>query len=447
MKFDAPEDLEVFLDEEGIRFFKLAVTDIDGVLRGKHVDREKLLSALRGGLGFCDVVLGWDSGDQLYERASLSGWHTGYGDARVSLDLSTVRRLPHEEDTVLVLGEFSGVHAGACPRSLLGRAVRRAEGLGYFPRGAFEYEFFVFEETPHSAREKGYRNLRTLTPGMFGYSMLRSGVHSDLYQNLLSICEELEAPLESLHTETGPGVIEAALRHAPLLEGADRAALFKTFTKIMLQRVGLMGTFMAKWSNDYPGQSGHLHLSLEDEAGTNLFSRGDSAISPVAEHFMAGQVTLLPVVLPMVCSTINSYRRLIPGHWAPTHATWGIENRTCAIRAILGEKDARSEYRIGPADGNPYLVAAAALATGLYGIEHELRVDPITGNGYELAGGAAPLPGTLRDATLAFAESPICLELFGAPFVEHFAQTRLWEDLVFRKHISDFDLERYFEII
>src|SRR5690606_19147443 len=136
---------------------------------------------------------------------------------------------------------------------------------------------------------------------------------------------ELEADIEGLHTETGPGVIEAALCHRPAADAADRAALFKTYTKILLQRAGLMATFMAKWSNDYPGQSGHLHISLTNEAGQNVFQADAGAgLSATLRHFIAGQTLLLPDVLAMVCSTVNAYRRLVPGLWAPTHATWGI---------------------------------------------------------------------------------------------------------------------------
>lgn len=450
MKFDTAEEVEAYLEQSGVRFHKMAIVDIDGVLRGKYVDAKKFRSALRNGFGFCDAVLGWDSADQLYDNTDLVGWHTGYRDAPVRLDLSTLRRLPLEEDTVLVLGNFDGPYAGACPRSLLGRVVDRARAAGFQAHAAFEYEFFVFDETPESVREKGYRNLKPFTPGMFGYSMLRSGVHADLYHQLLETMAELEADIEGLHTETGPGVIEAALCHRPAIDAADRATLFKTYTKVLLQRAGLMGTFMAKWSADYPGQSGHLHISLTDEAGQNVFHTNDGdGLSSTFRHFVAGQALLLPDVLCMVCSTVNAYRRLVPGLWAPTHASWGIENRTTAIRAIpAGHSATRSEYRIGPADGNPHLVLAAALATGLYGIEHKLELAPVEGNAYQNPGqGARELPTSLGDATRAFLESPVTRDLFGDTFVQHFSQTRIWEDRAARRYVSDFDLARYFEII
>lgn len=450
MKFESPEALEEYLDSEHIRFHKVAAIDIDGIFRGKYIDRAKFSSALRKGFGFCDVVLGWDSQDELYDNAQLSGWHTGYRDAPVELDLSSVRRIPFEEDTIFLLSNFVGNYAEACCRTLLRRVVQKAEGLGFFPRASVEYEFFVFDETPHSVREKGYRNLTPITPGMFGYSVIRNSVHSEIHRELIEDLAALEVPIEGLHTETGPGVIEAALCHAPANEAADRAALFKTFTKVLLQRQGLMGTFMAKWSNEYPGQSGHIHVSLEDAAGKNLFhSDGPDGMSDLFRNFIAGQVKLLPELLPMVCSTVNAYRRLVPGFWAPTHAAWGIENRTTALRAIpAGPSGARSEYRIGPADANPHLAMAAALASGLYGIEHRLTIDPVEGNAYENAGkDAVALSGTLGEATSRFHASKVARELFGDVFVDHFSATRRWEDKKARAHVSDWDLARYFEII
>jgi glutamine synthetase len=308
----------------------------------------------------------------------------------------------------------------------------------------------MFKETPESARAKGYRDLEPLTPGMFGYSMLRSGVHAELYHELLESMELLECPIEGLHTETGPGVLEAALCHDEALAAADKGALFKTFTKILAQRMGLMATFMSKWSNQYPGQSGHIHISLEDpETGNNRFaSEDDSAMSQEMRWFIGGQVALMPELLAMVCSTVNAYRRLVPGMWAPTHAHWGIENRTTAVRVIPGGAGTRSEYRVGPADANPYLALSAALASGLWGIQNQIEPPPpILGSAYESPDASKPLPGTLGEAARAFAASSVARELFGEPFVDHFAATRDWEDRQARKSVTDWDLARYFEVI
>ncbi len=447
------EQLQAFLDREQIRRHKVGVFDIDGIMRGKYVDREKFLSICAGGLGFCDVVLGWDSADALLDNLKVSGWHTGYRDAPVEIDLSTLRRLVIEDGTVLVFGDFTGDYAAVCPRKLLRRQIERANAMGFSPKAALEYEFFLFDETPQSIRDKGYRNLVPFTPGMFGYSMLRSSVHADIYHELLDTMAAMDCAIEGLHTETGPGVLEAAIGVDDALRAADKGALFKTFCKVLAQRRGLMATFMAKWSSDVPGQSGHIHISLVDaKSGTNTFfdAKGEHQMSATMRHFVAGQVKYLPEVLPMVCSTINAYRRMVPGVWAPTSTNWGCENRTTAVRVIpAGPKGQRSEYRIGPADANPYLALAAALGTGLRGIEEKLELPAeVHGNAYDAVGPhSLPLPCTLREATVAFEQSKTAIDLFGAPFVEHFAATRHWEDRQFRKYVSDWDLARYFEII
>jgi len=248
-------------------------------------------------------------------------------------------------------------------------------------------------------------------------------------------------------------VMEAALAYDGTLKSADRAALFKTFAKILAQRNGMMATFMAKWSKDYPGQSGHIHLSLRSaKDGKPVFhdAKDKNGMSKLLRHFVGGQQALLGDVLAMVAPTVNSYTRLIPGFWAPTNATWGIENRTCALRVIPGSaKSQRVEFRIAAADGNPYLALAAALGAGLYGIEHKIEpTAPVVGNAYDQKPAKKlELPHTLWDAAQRLKASKPARALFGDAFVEHFAATREWEERESRKHISDWQLSRYFEII
>jgi glutamine synthetase len=447
------EQARRFIDEGGHPHVKVGVTDIDGVLRGKYLSRDKFFSALEKGFGFCDVIVGWDSNDQLYDNVTYTGWHTAYPDAPVRLLPDTGRVLPFEEDLPFFLCELAGEAEAICPRGLLGSVLRRAEEMGFAASAALEYEFFLFEETPDSVREKGYRDLKPMTPGYFGYSVLRSSVHAEFYRELLDTCRAMDMALEGLHTETGPGVLEAAIGVDEALRAADKAVLFKTFTKVIAQRQGLMATFMAKWSNNWPGQSGHIHLSLKDRAtGRPVFhdAKAERGMSETMRHFIGGQQKLMPEILAMVAATVNSYSRLIPGFWAPTSATWGIENRTTALRAIPGSPSAqRVEYRIAAADANPYIALAAALASGLWGVANKVEPDaPVAGNAYELAATSArDLPRTLWEAAQRLKNSEVARSLFGDAFVDHFAATREWEEREFHKHITDWELARYFEII
>jgi glutamine synthetase len=446
------QQLKSLLNEREIDHVKFGVFDGDAILRGKYVSREKFLSSLDKGLGFCDVVLGWDSNDQLFDNVKYTGWHTAYPDATVRVLPETYREIPFEPRTALVLGEFTGRAEAVCPRGTLRRVLDRAKAMGYSVNASAEFEFFMFEESPESVREKGYRNLKPLTPGYFGYSVLRNSVHAELYQELLDLARDMRFPIEGLHTETGPGVLEAALAYTDALEAADRAALFKTFTKVLAQRHGLMATFMAKWSNDVPGQSGHLHVSLKREAGGSVFHDPAKAdeISDEMRWFIGGQQALMPELLSMVACTVNSYSRLIPGYWAPTSATWGIENRTTALRVIKGGPHSqRVEYRIAAADINPYLALAAAIGSGLWGIENRIEPDaPIVGNAYDREHAKKRrLPATLWEASERLLASKAARSLFGSEFVEHHAATRQWEEREFRKAITNWELARYFEII
>lgn len=442
-----------YLEANNIEQLKVAVFDIDGIMRGKYISRDKFLSALEKGFGFCDVVFGWDSNDQLYDSAKFTGWHTAYPDAIARIVPETARAIPFEPNTLLVLGEFTGKAESICPRRLLKRVLERASAANLAAHSACEYEFFVFNETPESVRAKNYQNLNPITPGYFGYSMLRNSVHSDFYQDLLELCRDMRMPLEGLHTETGPGVLEAAIIYNDALESADRAALFKTFTKVLAQKRGWMASFMAKWSNKWPGQSGHIHISLSDKkTGKPLFydEGAKHNISDKMRWFIGGQQALMPEVLCMVASTVNSYSRLIPGFWAPTSATWGVENRTCALRVIQGgEKAQRVEYRIAAADINPYIAQAAAIGSGLWGIENKIEpTAPIEGNAYDVTlPKKFAFPATLYEAAGRLRASKAARELFGEEFVEHYAQSREWEEREFRKAITDWELSRYFEII
>ncbi|WDE09732.1 glutamine synthetase family protein [Thalassomonas haliotis] len=445
-------DAKQIVEERNLSHVKVGLFDNDGIMRGKYMSKEKFFSSLDNGFAFCDVVLGWDSKDQLYDNVKYTGWHTGYPDAPVRIIPGSCRALPFEDDMLLFIAEFTDGAANVCPRGTLNRVLERAKKMGFDATAAFEYEFFMFDETPDSIREKGYQNLKPITPDFFGYSMIRNSVHADLHHQILALCEQMDFPLEGLHTETGPGVLEAAIAHDNAADSADKAALFKTFIKVWAQRNDLMATFMAKWSSDYPGQSGHIHISLKDAKGESAFFDASKKynMSDTQRHFLAGQQRYMPEFLAMIAPTINSYSRMVPGLWAPLDATWGVENRTTALRIIPGTaKSQRVEYRLGAADANPYLALAAALASGLLGIEQKLEpLAQVKGNAYEQSHAQElSLPRSLFEAACRLKTSTAAREVFGNEFVEHFAATREWEEREYRKHVSDWELSRYFEII
>jgi glutamine synthetase len=446
------KQLEEAFEKHGIRRVKVGGYDIDGILRGKYIALEKLWGALKEPMGFCDVIFGWDASDVLYDNSRVTGWHTGYPDTRARIDPSTFRVLPWEPDTAAFLVDFlqdDGAPHIACPRGLLQRVVARARSLGYEPFVGAEFEFFVFKETPETLHRKGFRDLEPLTPGMFGYSWVRSGQNADLCHAILDDMGRFGISIEGLHTETGPGVYEVAIKYDEALRAADSAALFKTAMKQVAHRLGYAVTFMAKWNHDLPGSSGHLHQSLWKD-GKNVFHDGSAkdALSTTARHYLGGQIALMPELTALLSPTINSYKRYVPGVWAPLNASWGVENRTCAIRAIPGgPKATRLEYRQTAADINPYVAMATTIAAGLWGIEHGTAPPlPVDGDASG-RGDLAPLPRTLREATDRLARSEVARALLGEPFVDHYVRTRDWECRQYEKVVTEWELRRYFEAI
>ena len=443
------------LSASGTTKVKLAVTDIDGVLRGKVISIDKFRSVVEKGFGFCDVIFGWDAGDSAYDNGKLTGWHTGYPDTTAIIDVATLRRVPWENDLPFFLADFgdaNGKGHAACPRSLLKRINQQAKDAGYTTSFSQEFEWFNFNNNTTELYANGFRGLSSMTEGMFGYSILRASQKSAFFHQLFDDLTKMNVPIEGIHTETGPGVYEAAILYAGLPEAADRAVLFKSGVKEIAHRHGILATFMAKFNETLPGCSGHVHQSLWSSSGKqNLFydKTSKTGMSALMESYIAGQLHCLPFILPLFAPTINSYKRLVEGAWAPTTITWAIDNRTTALRALpAGESSARLETRVVGSDSNPYLAMAGCLAAGLYGIKKKMKLTvPATkGSGYaDKTNGI--LPRNLWEATQAMKSSPLAKELLGEPFVDHFTRTREWEWRQFSKAVTDWELKRYLEII
>jgi glutamine synthetase len=443
--------------KSGAAKVKVACSDIDGVLRGKYLHKGKFEGAADqgpgGGFGFCDVVFGWDSSDNVYDNTQVTGWQHGFPDALARLDLNTHRQVPWDGGIDFFLGEFintDGSPYAVCPRQTLKRVLKRAEKLGFQVMTGMEYEWFNFLETPQSWAAKKGVGPETLTPGMFGYSLLRVNQNREFFNAIMDEMLAFRVPIEGLHTETGPGVYEAAIGFSEALEQADRAILFKTGAKEIGARFGIMPSFMAKWSAQYPGCSGHIHQSLSDGKANQFYdAKSPRKMSKLFESYLAGQVHCLMEFAPMFWPTINSYKRLVDGFWAPVKPTWGIDNRTASFRVIAGSpKGTRLETRCPGADVNPYLAMAAVIAAGLYGVEKGLKLTtpPITGTN-QGAENIPRAPRTLIETTRNFSNSQIARDFLGDTFVEHFAATRDWEWRQWLDGVTDWELKRYFEII
>ncbi|MCA1510226.1 glutamine synthetase [Bradyrhizobium sp. NBAIM01] len=428
----------------------IGVSDFDGILRGKHVLGEDLTNGDKV-IKFSEAVLAWDCSDQVIPASFTQKPLSAFGDADLRVLSDTGRSVSYVSDQYLYLAEFMGAHENICPRGILRKVLRRAADHGYGCAAGFEFEFMLFKENADTIEEKPFAQWAPLTRGPFGYSIARSVARHELFDEILALCEKARIPLSGLHFETGPGVVEASLRHCDALEAADRATIFKSMIKAWAQTRGMMATFMAKVSEEWPGQSGHIHISMSSD-GQNAFYDSDAFrnASKLMRQFIAGQLEYMNEFCVLAAPNFNSYKRLVPGCWAPISPSWGVDNRSCAVRVIPGQPSAhRLEYRLGGADVNPYLALACAIGSGILGVETDATIPAsIVGDaGVEMCLSSARLPQNLSEATSRFAQSPAAYDVFGEKFVEAFSCSRRWEWDAVQHRVTDFERRRYFEII
>ncbi|EGO21025.1 hypothetical protein SERLADRAFT_475647 [Serpula lacrymans var. lacrymans S7.9] len=453
---------------------------MDGVLRGKFMSKEKFLSAVSSdGFGFCSVIFGWDIHDTVYSRELLISNRTnGYRDIIATIDLSTFRRIPWENDVPFFLIYFLDPETKQplCvdPRSVLRRATEKAKAVGLKCIAGAEYEYFNFKETPGSAAEKKFTDLQPLTPGMHGYSLLRTQLNNEYFHELFDEGAKFGVDIEGHHTETGPGVYETALAYTSALRMADNAILFKFLAKSIGMRRGVIPSFMAKPWGNLPGCSGHVHVSLRDASGRNAFAvsgaelktgRSGAAykdtefISQEAEWFLAGILDGIADVMPMLVPTINGYKRLVGGeaYWAPNAITYGYDSRAASVRIIsppsVPPTATRFEVRVPGADMNPYFALSAIFLLGLRGIEKKMKLPgpPLSHFTPEdkKKGKIAMLPTSLEEATRRMMRADSIArdeQVFGDDFVEHFGGTREHEVKTWNEAVTNWEVERYLEL-
>ncbi|KAF8891318.1 hypothetical protein BD779DRAFT_1661733 [Infundibulicybe gibba] len=433
---------------------KVAGVDVDGVLRGKYMSKEKFLSAASSnGFGFCSVIFGWDIHDAVYSRELLvSNKQNGYRDIIATIDLSSYRRIPWEYNPLVM-----------DPRGILRITTERAAARSLQCYAGVEYEYFNFKETPDSVSEKKFSGLQPLTPGMHGYSLLRTQMNKDYFRDLFDDSTRFEIGIEGHHTETGPGVFETALAYTSAMRMADNAILFKYLAKSVGMKHGVMPSFMAKPWGNLPGCSGHVHVSLRDGTGRNIFSVSDAEIkdgradpandntkfmSQEGEWFLAGILEGIADVMPMLVPTINGYKRLVGGEafWAPNAVTYGYDSRAASIRIIsppsVPPAATRLEVRIPGADMNPYYALSAIFLLGLRGIEKQLELNtpPISKLTEEdrRNGKVKMLPRSLEAATIQMMRPE--------SFVDHFGGTREHEVKLWNEAVTNWEVERYLEL-
>ena len=432
---------------------KIGTPDLDGVYRGKRLSAKQFLAGCDGeGFAQCDVIFGWDIAEEVIDGSKLAigTADTGFADVLLRPDLATFRIVPWEPASAAVICDVYDEHGAPVqqsPRAALRRVIDRAAKLGFEAMMAVELETRIFREDQESLRAKNFSDLRPLNPGYNCYSISHASIDDDVVGALRRFMDAYGIEVEGYGREHGEGMYEMNLRYAGALEAADRGMLFKSGAKEVLAQAGAVPTFMAKYSDQMDGCSGHIHQSLWRD-GRNAFwdASAEHNMAATMRAYVAGALETMPELFALYAPNVNSYKRYVSGSWAPTVATWGIENRTSALRAITsGETAIRVEHRVPGADVNPYLGFAACLAGGLNGITRELEPPPpVEGNVYAAAG-LPPLPRTLDQAVDLLDRSDIARDYLGDAFIDHFVTMRRWESEKHRRAVTGWERRRYFE--
>lgn len=457
-------EVKNLIEEGKVDYIKLGVPDIEGIFRGKRVAARFFLDSLADGFAQSDVLFGWDIAENVLPNLKVSNVDRGFGDFVMEPDLATFAVVPWEDRVASCVCDLWSEHGDpitVSPRYVLSNLLKRARVSGFEPMAASELEMRFFREDQVSLREKDYGpNLTPLNPGTNCYVISHATADDHLIGNIARLMCDYGVEIEGYNREHGPGMYEINMRYCGALAAADRTMLFKSGVKEICHQSGYIPTFMAKWNNQEDGSSGHSHMSLWNRGfERNLFwnDGAEGHMSEIMRQFLAGVLEKMPDFMVLYAPTINSYKRYIEGTWTPLNTAWGLDNRTCAVRVINSGRNAiRLENRVPGADANFYLVFAAMLASGLYGIERKLELPPrLDGNAYNMAnlkqalarGQVHPLARNLTVATDIFEASDVVREYLGADFVEHFVTTRRWEIQEYEKAVTNWERRRYLELI
>jgi glutamine synthetase len=443
------EQLRVEVGEGTIDTVVLAFTDMQGRLQGKRLSAEFFLEeVVPHHAEGCNYLLAVDVEMNTVDGYAMSSWERGYGDFVLVPALATMRRMPWHEASALVIADLAwqdGSPVVASPRQILQAQLRRLAKGGWTALAGTELEFCLFNDSYEQAQASGWRDLTPANQYNVDYSILGTGRVEPLMRKIRLGMAGAGMYVESSKGECNLGQHEIAFRYDDALTTCDNHSIYKTGAKEIAAADGMSITFMAK-PNNREGNSCHIHLSLRDSAGRAVLAGdGQHGLSQLGEHFLAGQLAGLRELVLFHAPNVNSYKRYVPGSFAPTAIRWGVDNRTCAMRLVgHSPPSLRVENRVPGGDVNPYLAVAAMIAAGLEGIEKELPLEPaLAGNAYSDPG--PRVPSTLRDALAEWEKSQLAREAFGDEVVEHYANGARVELTAFDAAVTDWELRRGFE--
>jgi glutamine synthetase len=426
----------------------LAITDMQGRLQGKRLDAKYFLdTTLEHGTEGCNYLLAVDIDMNTVDGYAISSWDRGYGDLAMIPDIDTLRAVPWQPGTALLLADvqwLDGTDVAESPRQILKRQLARLAERGWSAYVGTELEFIVFEDSYEDAWDKRYSSLTPPNRYNIDYSILGTSRVEPLLRAIRLGMRDAGMQVESAKGECNPGQHEIAFLYDQALTTCDNHVLYKTGAKEIAAQQGSSLTFMAKY-NEREGNSCHIHLSLRTADGTPVFA-GDreGGVSTEFERCLAGQLAGLRELSYFFAPNINSYKRYQPATFAPTAVAWGHDNRTCALRVVGHGASLRYENRLPGGDVNPYLAVAAMIAAALYGVERELEPPPpFAGNAYNA--GFERVPTTLHQAAHLLDGSVLAREAFGDAVVDHYVNAARVEIAAFDAAVTDWERVRGFE--
>ncbi len=426
----------------------LAITDMQGRLQGKRLSARYFLDeVLHHGSEGCNYLLAVDVDMNTVAGYAMSSWERGYGDFVMKPDLSTLRRVPWQEGTAMLLADLTwenGDDVTASPRQILRRQLARLAERGLTAYVGTELEFVVYDDSYEDAWKRGYRDLTPANLYNVDYSLLGTARIEPLLRRIRRDMEGAGLYVESAKGECNLGQHEIAFRYDEALTTCDNHVIYKNGAKEIAAQEGRSITFMAK-PNQREGNSCHIHISLRSLDGEPVMAgSGPHGLSELGARFIAGQLARMRELTLMYAPNVNSYKRYIPGSFAPTAVKWGVDNRTCSLRLVGHGHSLRIENRVPGGDVNPYLAVSALVAAGLHGIDEELALEgPYEGNAY--ASDAETVPHTLRDALELFERSKLARDTFGEDVVDHYANNARVELAAFDAAVTDWEMFRGFE--
>jgi glutamine synthetase len=437
------DELRSLVEHERVDTVVLAIPDMQGRLQGKRLTATYFLDeVLAHGAEGCNYLLATDVEMNTVPGYAISSWDLGYGDFAMKPDLDTLRLIPWLEGTALLLADVewdNGNPVVESPRRVLRAQLERLAERGWSANVGTELEFLIFNDTYEDAWDKGYRDLRPANLYNTDYSLAGTARLEPLIRKIRNGMAEAGMTVENSKGECNLGQHEINFRYSDALSMADNHAIYKNGAKEIAAQEGAAISFMAKY-NEREGNSCHIHLSLAKKDGKNLFAAEDATF----KSFVAGQLACLRELCLLFAPNINSYKRFVPGAFAPTAVAWGRDNRTCALRVVGHGEGLRVENRLPGGDVNPYLAIAAMIAAGLSGIDRSLDLEPpFEGNAYQSE--KPRMPTTLRDAQELFAQSGVAREAFGEEVVAHYHHAAEVELNQFEAAVTDWEMFRGFE--